>query len=347
MDKIITFIIPAYNVELFLERCLDSFICPEALEQMEVIIVNDGSTDSTGAIADSYVQRYPQLFRAIHKENGGHGSVINTGSQNTKGKYFKVIDADDWVVTEHLPKFISALKSCQADVVLTPFHMIDMASGRKTARKINLSEKKRCFTLDEIMERMPDFEACSVFHGISYRTDFYRENQHLLPEHVFYEDQEYSAIPFCNAKSIAVYPIYLYQYMVGNSQQSIAFESQAKRIDHLETVVKSLIQYYDHTDGLSETAKNYLLYKIQSIVLIYYATACIYEKDKKRGRGLVRSFDKELMKLLPVVRARVKKRYWMYRIMNWLHITPEGYQKMIQSKGYNRLKLRNRKRGKL
>ncbi len=211
MDKIITFIIPAYNVELFLKRCLDSFICPKVLEQMEVIVVNDGSTDSTGAIADRYVQRYPQLFHVIHKENGGHGSVINTGSRKAEGKYFKVIDADDWVVTKHLLRFISALKSCQADVVLTPFHMIDMTSGKKTARKINLNGKKRFFTLDEIMEHMPDFEACSVFHGISYRTDFYKENHHLLPEHVFYEDQEYSTIPFCNAKSIAVFPIYLYQ----------------------------------------------------------------------------------------------------------------------------------------
>lgn len=338
MDKIITFIIPAYNVEMFLKRCLDSFICPAVMEQVEVIIINDGSTDNTGAIADDYMQRYPQLFRVIHKENGGHGSVINVGSQNAEGKYFKVIDADDWIVTEHLPKFVSALKSCQADVVLTPFHMIDMTSGKKTARKINRNEKKRCFTLDEIMEHMSAFEACCVFHGISYRTDFYKENYHLLPEHVFYEDQEYSTIPFCSAESIAVYPIYLYQYVVGNEQQSIAFDSQAKRIDHLETVVKSLIQYYYSSDGLSETAKKYLLYKIKSIVLIYYATACIYEKDKKRGRGLVRSFDKELMKLLPIVRVKVKKRYWIYRIMNWLHVTPECYQKMIQSKGYRRLK---------
>ncbi|MDO5550907.1 MAG: glycosyltransferase family 2 protein [Lachnospiraceae bacterium] len=347
MTKLITFIIPAYNVELFLNRCLDSFVCPEVMKQMEVIIVDDGSTDRTGEIADWYVQQYPQLFRVVHKENGGHGSTINTGSQIAEGKYFKVIDSDDWVITKHLPRFVKALETCQADVVLTPFHLIDMTSGKKTARTMDLKGKKRCFTLEEVMKQMPAFESCCVFHGIAYRTDFYREQQHMLTEHVFYEDQEYSAVPFCSAASIAAYPIFLYQYMVGNSQQSIAYDSQAKRIDHLETVIKSLIQYDSQSAALSKTAKEYLRYKIQSMVLIYYATACIYEKDKKKGRGLVRRFDQELIKLLPVVRARVKKRYWMYRIMNWLRVTPCQYQRMIESKGYTKWKLHGRKRGNI
>lgn len=102
MDKIISFIIPSYNVEQYLEKCLSSFLNPQAIEQMEVIIVDDGSKDRTARIAEDYVKQYPELFRLISKENGGHGSAINAGTAAAVGRYLKVIDADDWVVTENL-----------------------------------------------------------------------------------------------------------------------------------------------------------------------------------------------------------------------------------------------------
>ena len=117
MDKIISFIIPSYNVEQYLEKCLSSFLNPQAIEQMEVIIVDDGSKDRTARIAGDYVKQYPNLFRLISKENGGHGSAINAGTAAAVGRYLKVIDADDWVVTENLKELVDKLAVCTADVV--------------------------------------------------------------------------------------------------------------------------------------------------------------------------------------------------------------------------------------
>lgn len=344
MSKVITFIIPAYNMEFCLERCLDSFICTSILDQIEVIVINDGSKDGTGQIAERYVQNYPKSFRVIHKKNGGHGSAINVGSRNAQGKYFKVIDADDWVITKNLTEFVTVLESSSADVILTPFDMIDMTTGECVEKRINIKGEKQRFTLSEIMADMQRFESCIVFHGITYRTDFYQKSQYMLLEHVFYEDQEYSAIPFCNAESIEIYPICIYQYMVGNAQQSIAFANQAKRIGHLEKVIKSLTEYYYNSITCTVIGKEYLTYKIEAIVLIYYATACIYEQEKKKGRKLAKIMNDKLAEFLPNIHERTKKKYWMYLTMNRLHVTPDLYQKIIQSQAYHRLKFYYKKR---
>ena len=106
MSKIVSFIIPSYNVEQYLRTALDSFLLDEVLEKIEVIVVDDGSKDSTAEIAREYVKRKPEVFRLLQKENGGHGSAINEGTRIAVGKYLKVIDADDWVITENLVQIL-------------------------------------------------------------------------------------------------------------------------------------------------------------------------------------------------------------------------------------------------
>ena len=128
MDKILSIIIPSYNSKPFLAKCLDSLIC-ECTDKLDIIVVNDGSTDGCEKIAEEYVAKYPGSISLINKENGGHGSGINAGSEKAVGKYLKVLDADDWFLTENIPAFISALENTDADVVLTPHHTINISSG--------------------------------------------------------------------------------------------------------------------------------------------------------------------------------------------------------------------------
>ena len=338
MEKIITFIIPAYNMEKFLACCLDSFLCPEIMNQIEVITVNDGSTDQTGEIADQYARDYPDTFRVIHKSNGGHGSAINAGSREAKGQYFKVVDSDDWVVTENLPQFIRVLSKSNADVVLTAFDMIDMKTGRRVRRQINTKGEVGRFTMEEVVRNPSYFEPCAVFHGITYCTRFYQEQGYTLAEHVFYEDQEYSTLPFCNAETIEVYPICIYQYRIGNDSQSISFSNQAKRIGHLETIIWRMSRIYYQENVDTEASKEYLRYKLRSIVLIYYATALVYENDKKRGRELAGRMYQKLTKHLPDISNGTDKQYRMYYLMNKLQVRPERYQQLVQSKLYFQLK---------
>ena len=132
MNKIISFIIPSYNVEKYLSKALESFLAGDVLDKIEVLIVNDGSKDSTATVANEYVEKYPETYRLINKQNGGHGSAINTGAEAANGKFLKVIDADDWVITDNLKELIEKLEVCESDVFLTPYHTVDMETGEKT-----------------------------------------------------------------------------------------------------------------------------------------------------------------------------------------------------------------------
>ena len=127
--KILSFIIPSYNCEKFLEKCVSSMLHPEILERLEIIIVNDGSTDSTEAIATALCSRYPEVIRLINQENRGHGGALNAGCAAAMGKYLKVIDADDWVETDNLPSYVDFLEQCDSDVVLTHHDTIHIGTG--------------------------------------------------------------------------------------------------------------------------------------------------------------------------------------------------------------------------
>ena len=111
--KVLSFIIPSYNSAHFLDKCIPSMLVPQLLSKIEIIVVDDGSIDATAETASRYCEQYPETVRLISQENKGHGGALNTGCAAAQGKYLKVIDADDWVVTENLPRLIELLENCE------------------------------------------------------------------------------------------------------------------------------------------------------------------------------------------------------------------------------------------
>ena len=124
MQKILTITIPSYNVEAYIVATLDTMVTINNLDLLEILVVNDGSKDNTVAVAQQYVDKYPNSVRIIDKENGGHGSTINAGIREATGKYFKVVDADDWVDTENLDLLIEYLQETDVDNVLSPYYKV-------------------------------------------------------------------------------------------------------------------------------------------------------------------------------------------------------------------------------
>ena len=132
MKKLLTVIVPAYNMEAYIENNLDSLCQEDVLEELEVILVDDGSTDRTGKLADIYQSKYPNTIKAIHKQNGGHGSGINAGVKHASGLYLKVVDADDWVDQKGVRNLIDYLRIADSDVVITGFYWAyDDGSGNE------------------------------------------------------------------------------------------------------------------------------------------------------------------------------------------------------------------------
>ncbi|MBE6692220.1 MAG: glycosyltransferase family 2 protein, partial [Ruminococcaceae bacterium] len=158
--KIISFIIPSFNSERFLDKCLNSFISSEALDKLDIIIVNDGSTDNTPSIADKYASAYSGSIRVIHQENRGHGGAINAGCDAAVGKYLKVIDADDSVVTDNISFFVEKLESIDSDIVLTHYYTTDVTTGVIKKWMCYPETFDREYTLSEMMSRWDDFSRC-------------------------------------------------------------------------------------------------------------------------------------------------------------------------------------------
>ena len=107
--KLLSFAVPCYNSAAYMAKCVESLL--KGGEDVEIIIVNDGSSDDTARIADEYATKYPTIVKAVHKENGGHGSAVNAGIENATGLFFKVVDSDDWVKEEAYMQILDTLRS--------------------------------------------------------------------------------------------------------------------------------------------------------------------------------------------------------------------------------------------
>ena len=330
--KILSLVIPAYNSEKFLDKCIQSMLHPDVLQDIEIIVVNDGSTDRTPEIAVSYDEQYPDTVRLINQENKGHGGALNTGCVAASGKYLKVIDADDWVVTKHLPSFIQKLSECESDVVLTPHHTIDISSGEVCDWKCYPPEYGRTYTFSEIMQDWGAYERSLTFHGITYRTDFYREKAEPLPEHVFYEDHVYATFPCCYAESITPMDLFIYEYRIGDCSQSVSRQNQLKRHVHMETVLKVMEQRY--AEMSDSPNRMYVGKKIECVLLSYFVTTLLADPDRKEGRVLARRELERCKASAPRVASALEKKYMIFLFMNRLHMTDVTWGRILESSLY-------------
>lgn len=331
--KVLSFVIPSYNSEHFLDKCIPSLLAPDCMDKIEAIIVNDGSKDATAEVAQRYCDRYPDVVRLISQENKGHGGALNTGCGAARGKYVKVVDSDDWVVTENLPKLIALLERCDSDVVLTHHHTIDISNGQIKCWRSYPEEFGKAYSFEEIMSSWRSFDRSLTFHGITYRTAFYREHGHQLLEHVFYEDHEYATYPCCYAKSVTPFDLFLYEYRIGDVNQSVSNVNQVKRIGHTEAVLQRMMEEYGTLP--QGPGRDYAAMKIRCLLLSYLTTALLLHPDKKAGRKLAAAQMTATLEAAPQAYQMVRRRYLVLCLLNRLHIDKKTLDAVLESKLYN------------
>lgn len=334
--KVLTFVIPAYNSEKFLDKGIPTMLHPEIMDKLEIIIVNDGSTDGTPQAAEKYCTQYPETIYLISQANKGHGGALNTGIAAAQGKYVKVIDADDWVVTENLPAFIDALEQCESDVVLTHHHTIDISSGEIKNWKSFPAEFGRAYTFDEIMSNWRSFDRSLTFHGITYRTEFYHQFGHQLLEHIFYEDHEYATYPCCYAQSIMPLDMFIYEYRIGDVNQSVSNANQLKRLSHTDSVLQRMAEEYQLIP--ESQGKQYAAMKIQGLLLSYLTTAMLVNPDKKGGRKMGHTQMSLRLSDTPEAYVLAKHKYQVFTLLNYLHISKATWDSILNSKLYNAIR---------
>jgi glycosyltransferase involved in cell wall biosynthesis len=343
-NKLLTIAVPAYNAEKYLDKCLSSFISNInntvglVLDRLEIIIINDGSSDKTSEIAGKYTDMYPESFSLINKENDGHGSGINTAVKLASGKYFKTIDADDWILTENLPEFLSRLEKTEADVVLTHFHTVNMLDGSVNEFKTEGTELDKEYSFGKFWEAGKPARSCLCFHGICYKTETYRKSGTVLTEKVFYEDQEYSTVPFKAIRNILPLDLFLYEYLLGNAEQSVSDINQVKRIDHMAKVLFAIYRQYDLNKNMSQETKEYFFYKMAEMLLSYYSIMLIKNRDKKNGRVAAKNMKCLMKQTNRELYKTSLFKYCVCLLLSYLNFTGDTFTAIRHSAVYNFLR---------
>lgn len=242
-DKLLSLCIATYNMENYLGRCLDSLTQPGVPETLEVLVINDGSKDKSLDIAKSYQEKRPDILRVIDKENGNYGSCVNKALSIATGKYFRMLDADDWFDTEALILFLSKLETVNADLLLTNYRMIKETGVRDYKADGYVLYEKEYNALQFDIEK-EDLSMMFVMHSMTYKTSLLKKIGLSLQCGISYTDTEYCFFPIDKVESILFLNILLYQYDVSRDGQTMSIASRTKSIVHMVNITERLLSYF-------------------------------------------------------------------------------------------------------
>ncbi|MDX8045275.1 glycosyltransferase family 2 protein [Gracilibacillus sp. S3-1-1] len=268
--KLLSVAIPCYNSAEYMRYCIESLL--PGGEEVEILIVNDGSSDKTAEIADAYEAQYPTIVKAIHQENGGHGQAVNTGIQHASGLYFKVVDSDDWVEIRAYLKILETLRKLTSgqeliDAFLSNFVYEKVgAKYKKTMKYDNVMPENRVFTWDEVGHfRKGQY---ILMHSVIYRTALLHECGLELPKHTFYVDNLYVFTPLEYVKKMYYMDVDFYRYFIGREDQSVQEQVMIKRIDQQIKVNKLMIETAGQMQVEHEALQNYLLRHLEIVTVV-------------------------------------------------------------------------------
>ncbi len=277
--KLLSVAVPCYNSEDYMENCIHSLLTGGS--DVEVIIVDDGSTDRTGEIADKYARDYPDIVKVIHQENGGHGEAVNAGLRHAEGLFFKVVDSDDWVSISAYKELMKTLQNLAGeqqlvDMVISNFvYEKDGARHKKAMRYRSAFPQNKVFTWNDVkFLRKGQY---ILMHSVIYRTKLLRECHLQLPEHTFYVDNIFVYHPLPYVKTMYYLNVDFYRYYIGREDQSVNEEVMIRRVDQQLKVNYYMIDDYNLSNAkeignwkLKHYMRNYLeiIMVVSSIMLI-------------------------------------------------------------------------------
>lgn len=267
--KLLSVAIPCYNSEEYMGKCIRSILTGG--DRVEIIIVDDGSKDRTLEIANKYKEKFPNIVKVVHQENGGHGSAVNAGIANATGLYFKVVDSDDCLGKKALAQVLDLLEEMVAkdeglDMLITNFIYDKQGSKHKKVMKYNHAmPKNRLFGWDELKFGVSQY---LLMHSVIYRTKVLRDCKLELPKHTFYVDNIYVFQPLPYVKKMYYLDVVLYKYYIGREDQSVNEQIMVKRIDQQYRVTKIMLDAYVNTEVKDENVKTAMVHYFDMMMCI-------------------------------------------------------------------------------
>ena len=243
--KLLSVAIPCYNSQEYMRKCIESLL--KGGEDVEIIVVNDGSKDDTAAIADEYARKYPSIVKAVHKPNGGHGSAVNAGIANATGLFFKVVDSDDWVKEEAYDAIMNKLRELVKSGQMIDMFISNFVYEKEGEKHSKVMRYKHALPENKVFEwkEVKHFHKGQyiLMHSVIYRTGLLRECQLELPEHTFYVDNIFVFKPLPYVKRMYYMDVNFYRYYIGREDQSVNEKIMIGRIDQQIRVNKIMMDY--------------------------------------------------------------------------------------------------------
>lgn len=294
MNKVLSVLVPIYNTEKYLKRCIESLLNESIIDDLEIILVSDGSKDSSIEIMKYYKSKFPNSVVLIDKENGGHGSTINKGLEIATGKYFRVLDSDDWVDSKEFVSFVKKLKNEDVDLVVTNYRQEHIYSEKsinyeyKKLKSDKLYEFNK-FNLDDLCGEY------FVMATSTYKLSILKDSGLNLLEKTFYVDMQYNLVGISKVKTFKFYDLDIYRYFIGRKDQSMNLNSFVNhKLDH-EKVMKYLVDFYsDNFAKMSNNMKMYCEMVLRYMLYTHYTIFCLYDNNHADAYKKIKLFDNYL-----------------------------------------------------
>lgn len=293
--KVLTILVPVYNTEKYIKRCLDSVLLKDVVDDIEVLVVSDGSKDGSVEIAKKYEQKYPGTLKVIEKENGGHGSTINKGLELASGRYFRVLDSDDWFNGIDFVEFIKRLKNEDADLVVCNYRKEFVYDSSSQYLKYEKLEENKIYDFKEFDLDILKGEYF-VMATSTYKTEILRKSGLRLLEKTFYVDMQFNVVPMTVVETFAYYDLDIYRYFIGRPDQSMNMNNFVRNHEHHKKMIKWLIEYYtSKMEELNQNQKKYIEMILIYTLYTHYSIYCVYDTNHKRAYKEIVDFDNYLL----------------------------------------------------
>ena len=286
--KLLSIAIPCYNSEAYMEKCIDSLLVGG--EDVEILVVDDGSSDRTAEIADVYAEKYPTIVKAIHQENGGHGEAVNAGIRNATGLYFKVVDSDDWVNAEAYAQILKTLEELIRGSETVDLLISNFVYEKQGAKRKRVMQYRHCLPVNEVFgwNKVHMHKGkYLLMHSMIYRTKLLHDCGLELPKHTFYVDNIFAFEPLVHVKKMYYLDVNFYRYFIGRDDQSVNEKVMIKRIDQQIRVNKIMVDVYNRGNFTNKRLRAYMfsyldiITTVSSIMLIRAETEEALQKKKE------------------------------------------------------------------
>ena len=308
--KYITFTIPSYNSQEYMRHVIDNLVAVG--DDIEVIIVNDGSKDDTGKIADEYQTKYPTIVKAIQKENGGHGSGVMAGIRNATGIFYKVVDSDDWIETKDVIEMLDLIKKHMAENIDIDLYITNYVYEHASDNSQFVMHYRKCLPAEQVFtwKEMKHVKLETVFlmHSLMYRLDKLKASKMELPNHTFYVDDIYAYVPLPFMDKIFYHDLDFYHYFIGRSDQSINYGIMCKRYEQQIRVFNIMFDSYK-LDELKTFTKPLYKYMWQFLMIIGAVTLMTIvgtKEDKPIRKVALKDFWKRLKESDPKLHKKFR-----------------------------------------